>query len=93
VSDSYLIPYTYIILTILTIADGEFRQVQRPLATMDIFSGCGGLSLGLHQSGISNSLWAVEADGDAAKSYKLNNPGGYYYRPMSYYIKLSKSVF
>ncbi|KAG2429217.1 hypothetical protein HXX76_010987 [Chlamydomonas incerta] len=46
----------------------------RPLATLDIFAGCGGLSEGLHQSGVSSTLWAVEFEPDAAKAYQENNP-------------------
>nr|BAB91073.1 chloroplast-resident DNA methyltransferase [Chlamydomonas reinhardtii] len=46
----------------------------RPLATLDIFAGCGGLSEGLHQSGVSSTLWAVEFDANAAKAYTENNP-------------------
>ncbi|PNW81506.1 hypothetical protein CHLRE_06g249500v5 [Chlamydomonas reinhardtii] len=46
----------------------------RPLATLDIFAGCGGLSEGLHQSGVSSTLWAVEFDANAAEAYAENNP-------------------
>ncbi|KAG2426381.1 hypothetical protein HYH02_014809 [Chlamydomonas schloesseri] len=46
----------------------------RPLATLDIFAGCGGLSEGLHQSGVSSTLWAVEYEENAAAAYQLNNP-------------------
>lgn len=45
------------------------------LATMDIFAGCGGLSNGLHQAGVSVSKWAIEFDGAAAEAFKLNNTG------------------
>ncbi|BBN15236.1 DNA (cytosine-5)-methyltransferase 1 [Marchantia polymorpha subsp. ruderalis] len=45
-----------------------------PLATLDIFAGCGGLSEGLHQSGVSETKWAIEYDREAAEAFKLNHP-------------------
>jgi DNA (cytosine-5)-methyltransferase 1 len=33
-----------------------------------------GLSLGLHQSGVVATKWAIEINEDAAKAYKENNP-------------------
>ena len=33
-----------------------------------------GLSEGLHQSGISESCWAIEKDEAAAHAFRLNNP-------------------
>ncbi|KAL2621227.1 hypothetical protein R1flu_001432 [Riccia fluitans] len=44
------------------------------LSTLDIFAGCGGLSEGLHQSGVSSTKWAIEYDQDAADAFKLNHP-------------------
>ena len=41
---------------------------------MDIFAGCGGLSLGLHQSGVAETKWAIECYDSAAKAFKANNP-------------------
>ena len=55
--------------------DGQYAPIDRPLRALDCFSGAGGLAFGLHQSGVSESHWAVEADPDAAKAFKLNNPG------------------
>uniref|UniRef100_A0A8C7XGV9 DNA (cytosine-5)-methyltransferase n=1 Tax=Oryzias sinensis TaxID=183150 RepID=A0A8C7XGV9_9TELE len=43
--------------------------------TLDVFSGCGGLSEGFHQAGISESLWAIEMWEPAAQAFRLNNPG------------------
>lgn len=45
----------------------------RPLRTLDIFAGCGGLSEGLHQSGVAECKWAVENVEAAAHAYSLNN--------------------
>lgn len=34
-------------------------KIERPLRCMDVFAGCGGLSEGLHQSGVAETKWAV----------------------------------
>ncbi|XP_068639669.1 DNA (cytosine-5)-methyltransferase 1B-like isoform X2 [Aristolochia californica] len=44
------------------------------LATLDIFAGCGGLSEGLQNSGVSVTKWAIEYDEPAADAFKLNHP-------------------
>ncbi len=41
---------------------------------LDLFAGCGGLSLGLKCSQIFPT-WANESNSDAAKTYALNHPG------------------
>ncbi|XP_006875222.1 PREDICTED: DNA (cytosine-5)-methyltransferase 1 [Chrysochloris asiatica] len=52
------------------------EQVKLPkLRTLDVFSGCGGLSEGFHQAGISETLWAIEMWDPAAQAFRLNNPG------------------
>ena len=51
----------------------SFPEVRR-LACFDIFSGCGGFSEGLKQSGLVTCRWAVEQDKAAAKAFKKNNP-------------------
>ena len=56
-------------------AQPRYAPVSKPLRCLDIFSGCGGLSQGLHESGIAESCWAVEIFEPAAKAYKLNNDG------------------
>ena len=43
------------------------------LRSLDIFAGCGGLSQGLHDSGVAETRWAVEVFEPAAKAFKLNN--------------------
>ncbi|XP_057547555.1 DNA (cytosine-5)-methyltransferase 1A-like [Amaranthus tricolor] len=45
------------------------------LATLDIFAGCGGLSEGLEQSGVSQTKWAIEYEEPAGEAFKLNHPG------------------
>jgi len=45
-----------------------------PLNTLDIFAGCGGLSEGLHQSGVAVTKWAIECDPLAAQAFRINNP-------------------
>ncbi|XP_017781710.1 PREDICTED: DNA (cytosine-5)-methyltransferase PliMCI-like [Nicrophorus vespilloides] len=51
-----------------------WEHLEVPMRTMDIFAGCGGLSEGLHQSGVADTLWAIEKEPAAAQAYKLNNP-------------------
>ena len=52
----------------------SYPSVTQKLRCLDIFSGCGGLSHGLHESGVAESKWAVEIFQPAAEAYKLNNP-------------------
>ncbi|TXG69970.1 hypothetical protein EZV62_004905 [Acer yangbiense] len=44
------------------------------LATLDIFAGCGGLSDGLEQAGVSLTKWAIEYEEPAGEAFKLNHP-------------------
>ncbi|CAN6476016.1 unnamed protein product [Victoria cruziana] len=53
-------------------AEGDIKASER-LATLDIFAGCGGLSEGLQQSGVSMTKWAIEYDDAAAEAFKLNH--------------------
>lgn len=46
---------------------------QNKLYAIDLFSGCGGLSLGLKKSGFS-VVAAVEIDAKAQETYRLNHP-------------------
>ncbi|XP_045468881.1 DNA (cytosine-5)-methyltransferase 1-like isoform X2 [Harmonia axyridis] len=52
----------------------EWPKVAVPLKAMDIFAGCGGLSEGLHQSGICETKWAIEKEAAAAEAFRCNNP-------------------
>ncbi|KAG8641192.1 hypothetical protein MANES_13G119400v8 [Manihot esculenta] len=47
---------------------------ERRLATLDIFAGCGGLSEGLQQAGVSTTKWAIEYEEPAGEAFKLNHP-------------------
>ncbi|CDY25647.1 BnaA04g13390D [Brassica napus] len=44
------------------------------LATLDIFAGCGGLSQGLEQAGVSATKWAIEYEGPAGEAFRKNHP-------------------
>lgn len=44
-----------------------------PIRCMDLFAGCGGLSLGLMQAGI-DVQYANEVDADACNTYRANHP-------------------
>eukprot|EP01018_Ginkgo_biloba_P000890 Gb_34186 [translate_table: standard] len=44
------------------------------LSTLDIFAGCGGLSEGLQNSGVSFTKWAIEYEQPAAEAFKFNHP-------------------
>ncbi|KAJ4789770.1 Cytosine-specific methyltransferase [Rhynchospora pubera] len=52
---------------------GDVPQEDR-LATLDIFSGCGGLSEGLQQSGVSLTKWAIEYEEPAGEAFRQNHP-------------------
>ncbi|WVZ14483.1 hypothetical protein V8G54_012049 [Vigna mungo] len=47
---------------------------EKRLATLDIFAGCGGLSEGLGQSGVSLIKWAIEYEEPAGDAFKANHP-------------------
>ncbi|XP_060107963.1 DNA (cytosine-5)-methyltransferase 1 [Heteronotia binoei] len=54
----------------------EAPEMKPPkLRTLDVFSGCGGLSEGFHQAEVSETLWAIEMWEPAAQAFRLNNPG------------------
>lgn len=51
-----------------------YPNLTKRLRTLDVFSGCGGLSEGFHQAGVAESCWAIEVFDPAANAFKLNNP-------------------
>src|SRR3989344_9386814 len=51
----------------------KMHSTKKKSAAVDLFSGCGGLTLGLRQAGF-NVIGAVEIDSLAAKTYKSNHP-------------------
>ncbi|KAJ9073953.1 hypothetical protein DSO57_1011171 [Entomophthora muscae] len=51
----------------------------KPLNALDIFSGCGGLSLGMKRSGLVQTKYSVEFNCGAAITYKKNFPGATVY--------------
>lgn len=44
------------------------------LSTLDLFSGCGGLALGLQACGLAECKWALEKDQKAAAVFARNFP-------------------
>jgi len=52
---------------------------KKPLCAVDLFSGCGGLSLGLKEAGFRIAA-AVEIDPKAQETYRLNHPKVHLYR-------------
>ncbi|CAH8337110.1 unnamed protein product [Eruca vesicaria subsp. sativa] len=52
---------------------GEVPKEMR-LATLDIFAGCGGLSQGLEQAGVSETKWAIEYEKPAGEAFRKNHP-------------------
>nr|AKR53930.1 DNA (cytosine-5) methyltransferase 1 [Latrunculia apicalis] len=61
-------------LSVEPVASVPCEPLFQPLRTLDVFAGCGGLSAGFHQCGVSESSWAVEIDQPAAQAYRLNYP-------------------
>jgi DNA (cytosine-5)-methyltransferase 1 len=55
-------------------SEGAHPAIERPLKTLDVFAGCGGLSLGLEMAGIAKSVWVIENFSPAASAFKLNHP-------------------
>ena len=50
------------------------RIQSKPLKTLDIFAGAGGLAIGLEQSGIAKTRWALEKNKLAAQTFRLHKP-------------------
>ena len=54
--------------------DGDVPTLEKPLRTLDVFAGCGGLSNGMEQAGLAKSMWAIENFAPAARAFELNHP-------------------
>ncbi|KAF8404029.1 hypothetical protein HHK36_008905 [Tetracentron sinense] len=52
----------------------DLIQEKNCLATLEIFAGCGGLTEGLKQSGVSLTKWVIESEPPAGASFSLNHP-------------------
>ncbi|CAA7058836.1 unnamed protein product [Microthlaspi erraticum] len=47
---------------------------ERRLATLDIFAGCGGMTWGLEQAGVTETKWTIEYEEPAGQAFKQNHP-------------------
>lgn len=56
---------------------GSYKRLSRPLWLLDIFAGCGGLSIGLQDSGVARCHWAIENHPPAAAAFQKNHPKWY----------------
>ncbi|KAF9107387.1 hypothetical protein BGX27_008769 [Mortierella sp. AM989] len=57
----------------------EFLADVKKLRALDIFSGCGGLSLGLKESNVIETRYSIESMTSAAKTYRHNFPNARVY--------------
>ncbi|ESQ46215.1 hypothetical protein EUTSA_v10000011mg [Eutrema salsugineum] len=55
------------------IAKPDLVPEEMPLATLDIFAGCGGLSEGMEKAGVSTTKWAIEYEEPAGEAFKQNH--------------------
>lgn len=51
---------------------GHIFQPVKTFTVIDLFAGCGGMTLGFQESGRFRPVLAVECDPDAAETYRLN---------------------
>ncbi|KAJ2725504.1 hypothetical protein GGI07_001260 [Coemansia sp. Benny D115] len=61
----------------------SFMRGKHPLRALDLFSGCGGLTQGMDQSGIVKTMWAVEFMESAAITFSKNHPHAQVYNQCS----------
>ncbi|CAG8514276.1 1845_t:CDS:2, partial [Acaulospora colombiana] len=50
------------------------KNNKEKLRSMDIFSGCGGLTVGMDKTGVVNTRWAIEFAPSAALTFERNHP-------------------
>ncbi|CAG8825437.1 26379_t:CDS:2, partial [Gigaspora margarita] len=55
------------------------KMNNQKLRAMDIFSGCGGITVGMDQTGVIDTKWAIEFDSSAAMTFEKNNPSAVVY--------------
>ncbi|KAJ2806226.1 hypothetical protein H4R20_001770, partial [Coemansia guatemalensis] len=61
----------------------SFARGHRFLRALDLFSGCGGLTQGLDQSGVVKTLWSVEYMPSAGMTFAKNHPDAQVYNQCS----------
>ncbi|KAJ2617877.1 hypothetical protein H4S08_000112 [Coemansia sp. RSA 1365] len=61
----------------------SFARGSRYLRALDLFSGCGGLTQGLDQSGVVKTLWSVEYMPSAGMTFAKNHPDAQVYNQCS----------
>lgn len=62
--------------TVATAHSADWKQFHRPITAMDLFSGAGGMSIGLEKAGF-RVIYANEINEDAAATYSHNFPHVY----------------
>ncbi|KAJ1823141.1 hypothetical protein LPJ60_001754 [Coemansia sp. RSA 2675] len=61
----------------------SFVRGQHPLRALDLFSGCGGLTQGMDQSGVVKTKWSVEFMPSAGYTFATNHPDAQVYNECS----------
>ncbi|KAI7834959.1 hypothetical protein BX661DRAFT_175843 [Kickxella alabastrina] len=61
----------------------SFMRGRHPLRALDLFSGCGGLTQGMDQSGIVKTMWSVEFMESAGVTFAKNHPKAQVYNQCS----------
>ncbi|KAJ1817653.1 hypothetical protein LPJ75_001659, partial [Coemansia sp. RSA 2598] len=61
----------------------SFMRGKQPLRALDLFSGCGGLTQGMDQSGVVKTMWAVEFMESAGITFAKNHPEAQVYNQCS----------
>ncbi|KAJ2737065.1 hypothetical protein IW152_000328 [Coemansia sp. BCRC 34962] len=61
----------------------SFARGQHPLRALDLFSGCGGLTQGMDQSGVVKTKWSVEFMPSAGCTFATNHPDAQVYNECS----------